>query len=194
MSLSVVQQYHTINPKRLAVSPPKQINNGSKLAYGSYNGEGNLFLMTPQLEVCFLVDEHGSIKLGLPLADIPGSTTRLFIDALSGLEGKARMDIERSAIAWGVTPPVIFKASVQDAKNPRFGPTFKVSTTTTFSVLLAAMIVFNEREYFSVAIVLCFLLMAAPVRLVPATVKVTAVWAGTAILLFTVIQAVVSIM
>lgn len=56
------------------------------------------------------------------------------------------------------------------------------------------MIVFNEREYFSVVIVMCFLLMAAPVRWVPPTVKVTAVWVGIAILLFTIIQAVVSIM
>ena len=56
------------------------------------------------------------------------------------------------------------------------------------------MIVVNGREYLPVAIVLCFLLMAAPVRLVPATVKVTAVWVGIAILLFAVIEAVVSIM
>ena len=102
MSLSVVQQYHSINPKRLAVSPPKQISNGSKLAYGTYNGEGSLFIMTPQLEVCFLADEHGALKLGLPLADIPGSTTKAFTEALSGLEEKARMDIERSGRLQGV--------------------------------------------------------------------------------------------
>ena len=56
------------------------------------------------------------------------------------------------------------------------------------------MIAFKEREYLSVAMILCFLLMAAPVRAVPRTVKVAAVWSGIAILLCTVIEAVVSVM
>ena len=129
MSLTVVQQYHSINPKRLAVSPPKQIGTGSKIAYGDYNGAGGLYIMTPPMDVCFLADEHGNIKLGLPLADVPGSNSKAFAEALAGLDEKGRLDIERAALAWGVMSPapVVFKPSVQEATNPRYTPTLKVT-------------------------------------------------------------------